>query len=167
MSTILPVTIYRQSIAADREQINYLMEKLLVHLAKISPTRKDKPEDGFTDIYHDRVIKLVQQKKANILVAEQEGVVVGFGFGVIKEHNIEALQEFKDLKSGLITDLYVDCNYRGQGIGRELVKQFMAYFKANGCHQAEIYVLHANDQAHELYKRLGFKDELSEMCIPL
>jgi GNAT superfamily N-acetyltransferase len=53
---------------------------------------------------------------------------------------------------GLLTDVFVDSRYRGQGLGRFLVESALEHPEATGLGR----ILLATDDAHGLYRRFGF-----------
>ncbi len=56
-------------------------------------------------------------------------------------------------------DLAVASQYRGQGYGRLLVQQLLAYGKAKDCHTAYLQVILDNSIAHNLYQSIGFVEQ--------
>ncbi len=56
-------------------------------------------------------------------------------------------------------DLAVDMKYRGQGYGRLLVEQLLAYGKMRGCHTAYLQVVLDNNIARNLYQSIGFVEQ--------
>ena len=92
--------------------------------------------------FRERIEKLV--KTASIsLVAEEDGKTVGVLFGLT------------DFAYWLfVTDLGVDREYTGRGIGRALMNK--AHEIAGGEKDVSIYLV-ANDQAIPFYEKLGMK----------
>jgi len=58
---------------------------------------------------------------------------------------------------GLMEDVFVEEEHRGQGLGSQLVK---AVFEAakNKCYKLICTSRHSRPKVHELYQRLGFKN---------
>ncbi|MGB3512591.1 MAG: GNAT family N-acetyltransferase [Microcoleaceae cyanobacterium] len=66
-------------------------------------------------------------------------------------------------KYGYIWGVYVESNYRRQGIAKKLMGEATAHLKSIGCTRA---ILHASSLGKFLYSRLGF-DENNEMRLDL
>ena len=64
--------------------------------------------------------------------------------------------EFGGLE-GILTDLYLQCDHRGQGLGRRLVDVACAYCRSRGVETIELQVGEGNEAAQEFYRRLGFE----------
>lgn len=57
----------------------------------------------------------------------------------------------------LIEDVFVDENYRGRGIGSEIVKKAIEVAKEEGCYKIILTSRFENELVHKWYERLGFK----------
>ncbi|WP_293058707.1 GNAT family N-acetyltransferase [Okeania sp. SIO2B3] len=66
-------------------------------------------------------------------------------------------------KYGYIWGVYVEANYRRQGIAKKLMEEAIAYLKSLSCTKA---ILHASPQGKPLYSHLGF-DKSNEMRLDL
>jgi N-acetylglutamate synthase len=55
-------------------------------------------------------------------------------------------------------DIVTDANFRNQGHGQQLVKNILAWGKANGARTAYLQVMLNNPPALRLYAKLGFKE---------
>ncbi|MEI9811218.1 MAG: GNAT family N-acetyltransferase [Acidobacteriota bacterium] len=58
--------------------------------------------------------------------------------------------------SGHITQVCVSPQYRGTGLGYELLRRSMVSLAAHGCHKVSLTVTTANVEAASLYHRMGF-----------
>lgn len=93
--------------------------------------------------FADRIAKLVTTVSISLVARNEQGVVVGVLFGLT------------DFAYWLyVTDLGVDRDYEGQGIGRQLMK--MAHEKAGGEKDIAVYLI-ANEDAIPFYEKLGMK----------
>lgn len=84
-------------------------------------------------------------------VAISAGEVVGWCDVTPKERPIYA--HVGVLGMGLLPE------FRGQGIGTDLIRRSLAAAKASGFHRVELTVRENNTRAIELYKRVGFEIE--------
>lgn len=81
---------------------------------------------------------------ARYLVAEKDGVIIGFaGAWII-------------LDESHITNIAVLSDYRGQKIGRRLTEGLMQYLSNLGAAYVTLEVRKSNEVAQNLYKSLGF-----------
>lgn len=59
---------------------------------------------------------------------------------------------------GLLEDVFVDEELRGQGIGTKLIMKVIEEAKANKCYKLLATSRYARTRVHELYTKLGFED---------
>jgi diamine N-acetyltransferase len=57
----------------------------------------------------------------------------------------------------LITDLYLEPDYRRRGIGRRILEHVEAYCRSNGLRGLELQVETDNSEARALYAKFGFE----------
>ena len=93
--------------------------------------------------FKERIEKLVNNVSISLIARNPEGLVVGALFGLT------------DFAYWLyVTDLGVDRNYEGQGIGRNLMKT--AHDLAGGKKDIAVYLI-ANENAIPFYEKLGME----------
>lgn len=93
--------------------------------------------------FADRIAKLVTTVSISLVARNEQGVAVGVLFGLT------------DFAYWLyVTDLGVDRDYEGQGIGRQLMKT--AHEIAGGEKDIAVYLI-ANEDAIPFYEKLGMK----------
>ena len=93
--------------------------------------------------FGERIEKLVKTVSISLVARNKAGLVVGILFGLT------------DFAYWLyVTDLGVDRDYEGQGIGRRLMK--MAHEVAGGEKDIAVYLI-ANENAVPFYEKLGMK----------
>ena len=93
--------------------------------------------------FAERIAKLVQNVSVSLAARTEEGLLVGVLFGLT------------DFAYWLyVTDLGVDRNYTGQGIGRRLMKT--AHELAGGERDIAVYLI-ANENAVPFYEKIGMK----------
>ncbi len=105
------------------------------------------------------VLKGIKSSNRLVLVAKEDDEIVGYSLSAIKNN----VKVFKLKRLGHIFDLYVKEKYRGKGIGEQLVKETLAWFKKKKMTYASIGVHAINPEAHGLYKKWGFRDMHIEM----
>ena len=88
--------------------------------------------------------ELDENELAHYLVAEVDGVVVGYcGMWII-------------LDEAHLTNVAVLSEHRGKGIGHSLLTTLMGYAKVRGATCMTLEVRRSNTAAQRLYRRLGF-----------
>ena len=86
---------------------------------------------------------------AEVLIAEQDGTPAGFALFF---HNFST---FLGRPGIYLEDLYVKPEYRGAGIGKELLVRLARLARARGCGRLEWWVLDWNEPSIGFYKKLG------------
>lgn len=93
--------------------------------------------------FNERISKLVNNVSISLVARNETGLIVGVLFGLT------------DYVYWLyVTDLGVDRDYEGHGIGTQLMK--MAHVKAGGEKDIAMYLI-ANENAIPFYEKLGMK----------
>ena len=93
--------------------------------------------------FAERIEKLVKNVSVSLAARTEDGLLVGVLFGLT------------DFAYWLyVTDLGVDRNYTGQGIGRRLMKT--AHELAGGERDIAVYLI-ANENAVPFYEKIGMK----------
>ena len=94
----------------------------------------------------------LNEANSHILVAEIEGVVVGFiNFTTRKTISHRGL-------SGLIDELIVAKSYRGKGVGKQLLSSAIEKSRQLGCCEVEVSTEKTNIKAREFYRQCGFTE---------
>lgn len=89
--------------------------------------------------------------------------LVAFLIGTVeREISIYRLPEY-----GFIHDLWVEENYRNEGIARQMVELALEKFRAIGVAQVRLDTAAANEPARALFARSGFRPSVVEMLIEL
>ena len=97
---------------------------------------------------------LFRRDVAGIFVAKVDGKIVGF---CASDGNWYSKREGKVV--GAIHELAVLPEYRGLGIGKELLRRVFEYFQERGLDTVELWVGDENTQAIKFYRSLGFKEK--------
>ncbi len=95
---------------------------------------------------------LLSEANSYILVAEIEGIVVGFiNFTTRKTILHRGL-------SGLIDEIIIAKGYRGKGIGKQLLSNAIEKSRRLGCCEVEVSTEKTNIKAREFYRQCGFTE---------
>jgi ribosomal protein S18 acetylase RimI-like enzyme len=111
------------------------------------------------EIKKDSQIKAIKSPTNLILVAEINGKVVGYIWGYI--------ETIMKNKIGKIQELIVTSRQRGKGIGKELIKNMLDFFKGKKCIISEIEVFVDNLSTIQVYEKVGFKKREYKMQLKL
>lgn len=116
---------------------------------------------GIGQMYRNWLISRAQDARSVFLVAERQGRVVGFLVGTVeREIPIYRLKEY-----GFIHDLWVEPDYRNEGIGRQMAMLAIERFGQVGMKQIRLDTAIANDAARGLFRSCGFRESNVEMLI--
>jgi GNAT superfamily N-acetyltransferase len=88
------------------------------------------------------------------LVAEANGELIAFILGT-PTHPVPVLER---AQTAVITDIWVSPDWRGSGLGRELVAYFVKTVRAAGYPVVEVNTLWADERAVAFWRSLGFGD---------
>ena len=125
-----------EKIEINEERIS---SKEYIEFLKRTDLGSQYPKERF----EERIAKLVTTVSLSLVARNREGIIVAVLFGLT------------DYAYWLyVTDLGVDRDYEGQGIGRQLMK--MAHERAGGEKDIAVYLI-ANENAIPFYEKLGMK----------
>ena len=144
------------------EDIKDLLVQLQQHLADIDKEKFNIVGDGYREKYFEKTLEEVKKCNGKILLYKDNEKIVGLIVGLINNDETERY-DFKAPKRGRITELVVDKNYRGKGIGKELLLKMKEHLKSNGCEKIMIAVFDYNEGAIKFYKDNGFHIRMMDM----
>jgi ribosomal protein S18 acetylase RimI-like enzyme len=94
-----------------------------------------------------------------ILVAEQDGEVLGYTYAGVEGYDYMALRG----PAGALYDIVVDPAHRRQGVGRLLLDATLAALAARGVPRVVLSTAEKNETAQHLFARAGFRPTMIEM----
>lgn len=112
--------------------------------------------------YYD-VGALIEDSAAEVAVAELDGTLIGSGY-VRRKPSRHYLTPSEHAFIGF---LYVDPQYRGQGVNKLVLDHLFAWAKANDLPEVHLTVYPENASAVRAYEKAGFDAYLLEMRINL
>ncbi|MDP3990493.1 MAG: GNAT family N-acetyltransferase [archaeon] len=110
-------------------------------------------------IKKDSQLKAIKSPTNLVLVAELDEKVVGYIWGYV--------ETIMKNKIGKIQELIVTSKQRGKGIGKELIKRMLDFFKERECVISEIEVFVENLPTIQVYEKAGFKKREYKMQLKL
>jgi GNAT superfamily N-acetyltransferase len=137
----------RLAIEADIPRILELYRELSITTSQVeqglSPS-SEKYRKAFNEICAD--------PKHELLVAEQQGQVVGTIALLIVPNLSHNATPY-----AIAENLIVTQKYRRQGIARQLLEYCIARAKESACHRIELCSDRRREEAHKLYRSVGFE----------
>jgi ribosomal protein S18 acetylase RimI-like enzyme len=125
-----------------------IIEKLMTELIEVL--------DNTKDINIRQVVNncknLLKDETSYLLVAEIEETVTGFINFTTRQTILH-----QDL-SGLIDELVVAKEFRGKGVGNQLLLAAIRKCRQLGCREVEVSTEKTNTKAREFYKKCGFEE---------
>jgi ribosomal protein S18 acetylase RimI-like enzyme len=94
-----------------------------------------------------------------VLVAEDDGEVLGYAYGGVEGQDYMSLRG----PAGVLHDLVVDPSHRGRGVGQLLLEAAAAALEARGAPQIVLSTAERNEAAQRLFARAGFRRTMVEM----
>ena len=140
----------------DYIQLKKLMVQLQQHHVNLRPDVYKMSEDFFTEDTFDKLLA-----ECNVLLAvEENGEIAGAVSYSIMDMKASIIHPFKSL---WISDLVIDKNNRGKGIGSMLMDKIKQIAKENNVDRIQLNVNALNSGAIKLYEKLGFTPEMIKM----
>lgn len=152
-------TIIRPATRADMTAIGKLGALLVQTHHDFDPQRFLPRTSGTEYGYASFLESQLQEPTVIILVAEQAGKVIGDAYMGIEGHDYMALRG----AAGVLYDLIVDPNHRGNGVGELLLNAALEALQAKGIPQVVLQTAENNSGAQRLFARAGFRRTMIEM----
>jgi ribosomal protein S18 acetylase RimI-like enzyme len=94
-----------------------------------------------------------------VLVAEQDGSVVGYVYAGLEP------QSWKELRDacGFVHDVVVDERARRSGVASQLIEAAIEWLREHGAPRVVLWTAQRNDGAQRLFESLGFRRTMIEM----
>ena len=121
-------------------------------IARVPGRLASRPHEIDEAAIRDTIVKVDAHGRGLFLLAEREGRVVGHG--LLKAREVAVLAHVVELT------LAVHEGHQGQGIGRMLMLELLAWARSNPeVEKVELQVRASNERAVRLYLSLGFAEE--------
>lgn len=106
--------------------------------------------------YLPELIERAAAKQGRLLVAEEDGVVIGWAMCHVDGH--ETFVKPEDRPFGYVAELFVEERARGKHVGRRLLNACEDHFRALGLKSVLIGALSPNVRAVNAYRAAGYTD---------
>lgn len=116
---------------------------------------------GAGEMYRSWLTSRANDERSVFLVAVRDNRTIAFLVGTVeREIPIYTLAEF-----GFIHDLWVEPDYRNEGIARQMVMLAIERFRAIGVSQVRLDTAADNEIARALFRACGFRPSTVEMLM--
>ena len=68
---------------------------------------------------------------------------------------------------GFLEDVFVNEDFRGEGVGKRLITEVIEKAKGNDCYKLVCTSRYGREKVHQLYEKFGFKDYGKEFRVDL
>ncbi len=112
------------------------------------------PSYALTEASSNFIKGRIEAEKGLVLVAEDEGKLIGFLIGFIGK----IPDARKTMKPAVLDEIFIEKEYRRQKIGREMLAEFQKWAKRQGANKLRVSASTKNNAALQAYKNFGFSD---------
>jgi len=116
------------------------------------------PRPGFYDEVGAKYQEAMKTENAVVLVAEDEGEIVGMAYGEVRIPS-----RFSDERALELSGVVVRTGYRGRGVGRALVQEAARFAGETGVEWVELKTFAPNQGAMAFWEGLGFTPRVVQM----
>jgi len=153
---MVPTFEVREADDADRQVLLSFHSNLYQAHRDEVVAEQDLPLIEYRDyerILSDDLQALLDDPRSHVLLAESQGVAVGYITGRV---NLEPKRVLP--RRGVVEDWYVVQESRGSGVGACLLRELEQRFAAAGCEVIESATWSANEGARRAHDALGFRE---------
>jgi ribosomal protein S18 acetylase RimI-like enzyme len=149
----------RSAQPSDEHALGRLGAMLVAEHHDFDPKRFIAPVPELPSRYGKFLVGQLERPEMVVLVAEQDGGMVGYAFAGLEGNDYMALRG----PAGVIYDLIVDPAHRRQGIGGRLLDAAIAAVEALGAPRVVLFSAEKNAVAHAMFEHSGFRRTMIEM----
>jgi len=151
--------IIRRATPADLPMIGRLGALLIEEHHDFDPRRFLAASQRTPADYASFMGAQLEDPDKAVLVADDNGDVVGYAFAAVEGYDYMALRG----PAGVLHDVIVDPEHRGRGIGRLLLEATLAFFRSRGVPRVVLWTAQRNEAAQRLFASMGFRRTMIEM----
>lgn len=119
--------------------------------------------DGVVEGYRHWLSSRATDPRSVFLVAQPRERLAGFLIGTVER----SIPIYRVAEFGFIHDLWIEPEYRNEGLARSMALLALERFKALGVTQVRLETAVANDAARSLFTSCGFRPSTQEMLVEL
>ncbi len=151
--------VIRPAARGDLPRLGTLGTLLVAEHHAFDPQRFFAASDRTLAGYAAFISSQLDEPDAVVLVAEDQGNVIGYAYGTVEGYDYMALRG----PAGVLQDIIVDPAYRGRGIGRRLLDAILAKLKSRDVPRVVLSTAAGNEGAQRLFAKAGFRRTMIEM----
>jgi ribosomal protein S18 acetylase RimI-like enzyme len=155
----LPDLVIRRATHADMPSLGRLGALLVQQHHEFDPRRFLAASPRTAHHYGEFLGSQLDDPDVLVLVAEQDGRVIGYTFAAMEGYDYKSLRG----PAALLHDVLVDPDHRGHGVGRQLLDETLSMMQAKGARQIVLSTAERNESAQRLFARMGFRPTMIEM----
>ena len=161
----------RNYIKSDWKSVHEMLsDSMEYHLALPGLFRFKSSSKKLISDYLKSMVATINSGRGVLLIAEiktEDKVdLVGFIYGEQLNHSHEVSKLIK--KECIITEIFVENDFRNQGIATNLLHKIEDHFKRNGCEIIRLKDVNPkNKSAVQLYQKLGYKVRVVEYVLEI
>jgi ribosomal protein S18 acetylase RimI-like enzyme len=158
-----PAVMIRPAVEGDLPALGRLGALLVRRHHDLDPRRFLAATSGTERRYASFLGGQLEHDDVIVLVADRRGEVVGYAYAATEGPDYMALRG----PAGVLHDIVVDPDHRGQGIGQQLLDATLAELKRRGAPRVVLSTAEGNGTAQRLFARAGFRRTMVEMTTEL
>ena len=147
----------RTAIQSDLETLLHFEQGIIAHERPLDECLKPGKIS-----YYD-IKSMIDDSNCEVLVAEIDGKLIGSAYAQILKAKDYLIDEYYSY----LGFMYVDPEYRGQGVNRKIIDGLKAWSKSKDVYEIRLEVYHNNPPALRAYEKVGFTKNLVEMRLNL
>jgi ribosomal protein S18 acetylase RimI-like enzyme len=155
--------IVRRATPADLPRIGHLGALLIKEHYDFDPQRFLAVRPGTLAGYASFISGQLEDPDKAVLVADDNGDVIGYAYAAVEGYDYMSLRG----PAGVLHDIIVDPEHRGQGVGRLLLDAALAFFRSRGVPRVVLSTAEQNEVAQRLFASMGFRRTMIEMTLEL
>ena len=138
------------------DDVKDLLTELEEYLVSIDEDKLDRVHP----LYHEKMalidLEEVNKNSGKCYLAVEKNKAIGLIMGTIPPYEEYDYLDYKCPKRGVIIELVVNKNNRGEGIGKMLIEKMENYFKENKCEYVLVDVFAYNLKALNFYSKESY-----------
>lgn len=146
-------TIIRPATNTDLPKLAEFLQSLVDAERPFDSTLKEGA------IFYYDIQELIEDKAAEVLVAENDNQIIGCGYAQIRTAKAYEKHEL----FGYLGFMFVHPEFRGKGINNLLLGDLKKWVLSQGITEVRLEVYHDNEAAVKAYEKAGFKKLLTTM----
>lgn len=161
LTMVWTVRVYRPK---EHRFLVACLEEQQDHMMGLDQFHDLRREQHFGEAWARWHLRNVRHRGGRIFIAERSGVPVGFASCVL--HTPDPLErlEYRPLRWGGLTGIFVVPGARSSGVGKALVRAVERYLIRKACNRMSLTVFAPNELALGLYRTLGYQPRYVRMA---